>query len=132
MENKPQKNATPGIAAPSIDAYIQTFPEEIGNRLQILRETINKAAPEATETISYGMPAFRYNGILCYFAGYKNHIGFYPTGSGIKAFEHVLENLKWSKGAVQFAHTMPLPLDLVTEMVRYRVAENQAKTLKKK
>jgi uncharacterized protein YdhG (YjbR/CyaY superfamily) len=118
--------------AASIDEYILNHPEEIRLRLQQLRETIQVAAPEAQEAISYGMPAFRYNGILCYFAGYKNHIGFYPTGSGIKAFEQVLSGFKWSKGAVQFAHTKALPLELVSEMVKYRVAENQAKGLKNK
>ena len=122
----------PDAKATTVDEYIQLFAPEVQERLQLLRQTIQEAAADATETISYGMPAYKLNGILVYFAGYKNHIGFYPTGSGIKAFEQVLSGFKWSKGAVQFAHKEALPLELVSEMVKYRAAENQVKVMKNK
>lgn len=132
MEQNPQTTPLPNAKASTVDEYIQLFAPEVQERLQLLRSTIREAAPEAKEVISYGMPAYKMNGILVYFAGYKNHIGFYPTGSGIKAFEQVLAGFKWSKGAVQFAHKEALPLELVSEMVKYRVAENQANVLKNK
>lgn len=132
MEQKPQTNPMPDAKATTVDEYIQLFAPEVQERLQLLRQTIQEAAADATETISYGMPAYKLNGILVYFAGYKNHIGFYPTGSGIKAFEQVLSGFKWSKGAVQFAHKEALPLELVSEMVKYRAAENQVKVMKNK
>lgn len=132
MENIQQPSPLPNAKPSTVDEYIQAFAPEIQERLQTLRLSIQQAAPEAQEVISYGMPAYKLNGILVYFAGYKNHIGFYPTGSGIKAFEQVLSRFKWSKGAVQFAHKEALPLELVSQMVKYRVAENQAKVLKNK
>jgi uncharacterized protein YdhG (YjbR/CyaY superfamily) len=110
----------------SIDAYIATFPAEMQARLQELRATIRAAAPEAEEVISYQMPTFRLHGNLVHFAAFKGHIGFYPTSSGIAAFQERLARYKSSKGAVQFPLDEPLPLDLVAEMVRFRVAENVA------
>ncbi|NCC34429.1 MAG: hypothetical protein EOM24_20805 [Chloroflexia bacterium] len=95
-------------------------------RLQALRAAIRAAAPEAEEAISYQMPTFRLHGNLVHFAAFKGHIGFYPTPSGIAAFEERLARYKSSKGAVQFPLDEPLPLDLVAEMVRFRVAENIA------
>lgn len=108
----------------TIDEYIQRFPPEIQARLTDLRHTIHQAAPSASEKISYQMPAFALNGILVYFAGYKSHIGFYPTGSGIAAFMDKLGGYQTSKGTIQFPHDQPLPLDLVREIVLYRVSEN--------
>jgi uncharacterized protein YdhG (YjbR/CyaY superfamily) len=108
----------------NVDFYIADFPAETQELLQQLRDTIKKAAPEAEEGISYQMPAYKLNGMLVYFAGYKNHIGFYPTGSGIEAFKHKMTAYKTSKGTVQFPLNQPLPLDLITEMVRFRVSEN--------
>src|SRR6478609_1185314 len=118
----------------NIDQYISTFPEDTQLLLEKLREIIKKAAPKAEEVISYKMPAFKQNGVLVYFAGYKSHIGFYPTGSGIKAFQEEISKYKNSKGAVQFPLDKPLPVGLITKMVKYRVKEDQekAKTKAKK
>lgn len=110
----------------SIDEYISTFPPDIQTRLQQIRSAIHDAAPRAEETISYQMPAFKQNGVLVYFAAFKHHIGFYPTPSGIEAFKHKLSAYKTSKGAIQFPLDQPLPLDLVTEIVRFRVKSNSS------
>lgn len=115
----------------SIDEYIARFPDDIQTRLQTLRATIHAAAPEAEERISYQMPAFAMNGILVYFAAQKNHIGFYPTSSGIAAFENELTGYESSKGAVRFPLDQPLPLDLITRIVQFRVAEDLAKAAAK-
>ena len=113
-----------------IDQYIAGFPEEHRKKLEILRETIRQAAPGAEEDISYSMPAFKQNGILVYYAAYKNHIGFYPTGSGIVAFMSELSDYKWSKGTIQFPLDRPLPLPLITKIVKFRVEENLNKRKK--
>ncbi|HVD98423.1 MAG TPA: DUF1801 domain-containing protein [Cytophagaceae bacterium] len=111
----------------NIDDYIATFPEDTRALLERMRVIIRKAAPKAEEVISYNMPAFRQYGVLVYFAGYKNHIGFYPTGSGIMAFKEEIANYKNSKGAVQFPLDKPLPVGLITKMVKYRVQEDKEK-----
>lgn len=111
----------------NIDDYIATFPENVQHKLNELRSAIKESAPEAEEAISYGMPTFKLNGNLVHFAAYKRHIGFYPTHSGILAFEEKLSVYKHSKGAVQFPIDGPIPLDMVREMVRFRVKENQTK-----
>lgn len=111
----------------TIDAYLATQPDNVRALLQQLRTTIRKAAPGAREVISYRMPAFKQNGILVYFAGYKNHIGFYPTASGIAAFRKEFKNYKWSKGAVQFPLDQPLPLKLVEQIVKFKVKEDEGK-----
>jgi uncharacterized protein YdhG (YjbR/CyaY superfamily) len=108
----------------SVDAYIRSFPGNIQVILQQIRETIKKAAPEAEECISYQMPAYKQNGPLVYFAVAKNHIGFYPTPSGIEAFKNEFSGYKWSKGAVQFPLDQPMPLELIDRIVRFRVAVN--------
>jgi uncharacterized protein YdhG (YjbR/CyaY superfamily) len=108
----------------SIDEYITSFPEEVQKKLQALRAAIKAAAPEAEETISYQIPAFTLKGNLVYFAAYKNHIGFYPTSSGIEAFKQDLSIYESSKGTVKFPIGKPLPLDLISKIVRFRVAEN--------
>lgn len=109
------------------DEYISGFSKETRKLLEQLRKTIRKAAPKATEVISYGMAAFKMNRVLVYFAAYPKHIGFYPTPSGIKAFQKELSAYKWSKGAVQFPLDKPLPQRLITKMVKFRVAEDQQK-----
>ncbi len=114
----------------TIDEYIATFPPEVQEKLQTLRRTIKDAAPEAEEAISYQMPAFKLNGNLVYFAGFKNHIGFYAIPSGIAAFKKDLAPYKTSKGTVQFPLDKPLPLALVRKMVKFRVKENLAKKQK--
>lgn len=111
----------------SIDEYIATFPPEKQSLLGTMRATIKAAAPDAQEIISYNMPAFAQYGNLVYFAALKNHIGFYPTSSGIAAFENELSKYEGSKGAVKFPIDQPLPVDLVTRIVQYRVAENLKK-----
>jgi len=110
-----------------ISAYITRFPADLQLRLEKVRTAIRQAAPNAEEVISYGMPAFRQGSVLVYFAGYANHIGFYPTGSGIEAFKEMISKYKWSKGAVQFPHDKPLPITLIKKMTAYRV-----KTVKEK
>jgi uncharacterized protein YdhG (YjbR/CyaY superfamily) len=107
-----------------IDKYISSFPITIQEVLELLRETIRKAAPEAKEVISYSMPAFKQKRVLVYFAAYTNHIGFYPTSSGIEMFKEEFSAYKWSKGAVQFPLDKPLPLDLITRIVEFRVKED--------
>jgi uncharacterized protein YdhG (YjbR/CyaY superfamily) len=111
----------------TIDEYINTFPEDIQIILEKMRHTIRKAAPEASEVISYQMPGFKLNGSLVWFAAFKNHIGFYPTSSGIDAFKNELSSYKNSKGAVQFSLDKPIPYDLVEKIVLFRVKENLAK-----
>jgi len=92
-----------------------------------MRQTIRKAAPEAVEAISYGIPTFKLNGNLVHFAAFRKHIGFYPTSSGIRAFKKEISTYKWSKGSVQFPIDKPIPYDLVKKIVRFRVKENLKK-----
>jgi uncharacterized protein YdhG (YjbR/CyaY superfamily) len=118
---------TPGTKFTSTDEYLSVFPVQTKKVLQEIRSIIKKAAPDAEEVISYNMPAYKLNGILVYFAGYENHIGFYPTASGIEAFRKEISSYKNSKGAVQFPLGEPLPADLITKMVQFRVAETKNK-----
>jgi uncharacterized protein YdhG (YjbR/CyaY superfamily) len=121
--------------AKNIDEYIEQFPENVQTILQKLRVTITKAAPRAEEVISYQMPAFKYHGVLVYFAGYKSHIGFYPTSSPMKVFQKELAGYKTSKGAIQFPIEKAIPLTLVKNIVKFRIKENlekEAARLKKK
>jgi uncharacterized protein YdhG (YjbR/CyaY superfamily) len=111
----------------SIDEYLSTFPPETKMMLGLLRKTIRETVPQAEEVISYNMPAAKWHGMLVYYAGYKNHIGFYPTGSGIKNFQKDLTGYKTSKGTVQFPLDKPLPLSLIKKMIRFRVKENKEK-----
>lgn len=118
-------------APENTDAYIASFPEEMQVLLQQLRETILKAAPEAEEVISYGMPAYKYHGMLVYFAGWKNHIGFYAMPSGNIAFAKELSKYQGAKGSVQFPANESLPLALVTNIVKFRMKENIEKEQQK-
>ncbi|WP_407282256.1 DUF1801 domain-containing protein [Methanolobus sp. WCC1] len=111
----------------NIDEYIAMFPKEVQDKLREMRELIQETAPQAEETISYKMPTFRLNGILVHFAAYKNHIGFYPTPSGIEAFKDELSIYKHSKGSVQFPLEEPLPFDIIRKIVVFRVKENNSK-----
>lgn len=115
----------------TIDEYITQFPAEVQLILLELRRVIKEAAPEAQEKISYQMPTFYLRGNLVYFAAYKNHIGFYPTPSGIGAFKKDLSVYKSAKGSVQFPIDKPLPLELIGEIVKYRVNENIRKAEEK-
>lgn len=111
----------------TVDEYLSAFPAATKAKLKELRAAIKKAAPQAEESISYNIPAFKLNGMLVYYAGYKEHIGFYPTPSGIEAFKKELSVYKGAKGSVQFPLDKPLPLALVTKIVKYRVKENLEK-----
>jgi uncharacterized protein YdhG (YjbR/CyaY superfamily) len=113
-ENKPE----------SVDEYISAFPEHTQKLLQQMRTIIQKAAPKTEEVISYGMPAYKLNTVLVYFAGYKNHIGFYPTSSGIRLFKDQFAEYKSSKGAVQFPLDQPLPVKLIKDITTFRVKED--------
>jgi len=118
------------IKATNIDDYIAQFPEDIQERLEQMRQTIHKAAPEAVEAMSYAIPTFKLNGNLVHFAGFKNHIGFYPTPDGIENFKKELSKYASAKGSVQFPHNEPLPLAIVTRIVKYRVKQNLEKKKK--
>ncbi len=118
---------TTTIKPATVDAYIAGHPEEVRKVLEEVRAAIRKAAPEAEETISYGIPAYKLHGDLVFFAAAKKHIGFYATPSGHQAFEEELSGYKRGKGSVQFPLAEPMPLDLITRMVAARVAENKAK-----
>jgi uncharacterized protein YdhG (YjbR/CyaY superfamily) len=105
----------------SIDEYIQSQPPNIQTLLKQLRKAVHEAAPQAQEVISYQMPAFKQKVVLVYFAAFKDHIGFFPTSSGVEAFKSKLGSYKTSKGTIQFTLSQPLPLDLVKEIVHFRV-----------
>jgi uncharacterized protein YdhG (YjbR/CyaY superfamily) len=117
----------PRIKFSNIDDYIASFPPETRIILNRLRETIRKAAPEAKETINYGIPTFTLKGNLVHFAGFKNHIGFYPTPSGIEAFKKELSVYEGAKGSVKFPVSEILPFDLVGRIVEFRVKESLEK-----
>jgi uncharacterized protein YdhG (YjbR/CyaY superfamily) len=108
----------------SSDKYIENFPKEVQKLLLQLRATIRNAAPDAEESIKYGIITFVLNGNLVHFGGFKKHIGFYPSPSGIKAFEEELSVYKNSNGAVQFPLDKQLPLKLISKIVKFRVKEN--------
>lgn len=120
----------------SIDEYIATFPDSVQRILVEMRTAIKAAAPDAEEKISYQMPTFYLKGNLVHFAALKNHIGFYPTPSGIEAFKDETTAYKSTKGALQFPIDKPMPFELITKIVKFRVAENlkraEEKTGKKK
>lgn len=114
----------------SVDQYIASQAEAVKPLLESIRKTIKETVPEAEECISYQMPAYKLKGPLVYFAAYKNHIGFYPTGTGIKTFQKEIEGYKNSKGAIQFAINQPIPHDLIRKMVVFKVNENLNKKTK--
>jgi uncharacterized protein YdhG (YjbR/CyaY superfamily) len=108
----------------NIDNYIAGYPENVQKVLQQIRQTIRKAAPQAEETINYGIPTFTLNGNLVHFAAFKNHIGFYPTPSGIEKFKEELSMYEGAKGSVQFPLDKHMPLGLISKIVKFRVKEN--------
>ena len=118
-------------AAGSIDDYIANFSPDVQKILQEVRQTIRAAAPQAQEKISYQIPTFYLNGNLVHFAAFKNHIGFYPTPSGIEAFKRELSIYASAKGSVQFPIGQPMPLELIGRIVKFRVAENLKKSAAK-
>lgn len=112
----------------TIDEYIVTFPKDIQDILGKIREIIKKAAPQAQESINYGMPAYKLNKKpLVYFAAFSKHIGFYATPSGHEAFKEDLSKYKQGKGSVQFPLDQPIPFELIERIVEFRVKENLAK-----
>ena len=110
-----------------VDRYIENFPAEVQERLEKLRTIIREVAPGAEEGFSYQMPGYKYQGPLVYFAGYKNHIGFYPTPSAIEAFKKELSVYKGAKGSVQFPLDKPLPAELIRKIVKFKMKENEEK-----
>ncbi len=111
----------------NIEDYLLNFPQDVQAKLRAMRATIVAAAPDAVEKISYQMPTFVLEGNLVHFAAFKNHIGFYPTPSAIVEFCEQLKAYKCSKGAIQFPLDMPLPLELIEQIVKFRVGENLKK-----
>ncbi len=118
---------TPQVKFNTIDEYIADFPKDIQSILETIRATIREAAPNATEKISYGMPTFFLEGNLVHFAAFKKHIGFYPVPSGIVRFKKELSKYKGAKGSVQLPLDEPIPYDLISKIVKFRVKENLAK-----
>jgi len=118
----PGRAVQPGSTVNEVDEYIRSFPEEVQERLTAIRNVIRELAPQATERICMRMPTYDLNGKwLVHFAGFKKHIGFYPQPEGISAFKEKLSGYKTSKGAVQFPLNKPLPIDLIREIVSFRV-----------
>lgn len=115
----------------SVDQYFSWFSGETLERLQRIRAVLMSEIPEAKEVISYSMPAFKTTEVLVYYAVAKNHIGFYPTNSGVSEFKKELEPYQTSKGAIQFPHDQPLPLNLIADIAKFRFLEVQAKPAKK-
>jgi uncharacterized protein YdhG (YjbR/CyaY superfamily) len=115
------------LKAADIDAYIAAFPPAVRARLRKLRAAIRRAAPDAREKISYRIPTFALCGNLVHFAAYEHHIGLYPGASGVKKFARELGSYELAKGSVRFPHERPLPLELVAEIVKFRLAENLAR-----
>ena len=120
-----------GIKFQSVDEYFSTFPASTQNILAAVRETIMAAAPQASEVISYNMPAIKMHGVLVYYAAYKEHIGFYPTASPIQIFKDDLSPYKWSKGAIQFPIGEPMPFHLIGKIVKFRMQEDLEKLKRK-
>ncbi|MFD2203130.1 iron chaperone [Shivajiella indica] len=115
----------------TIEEYINAFDGETRRILQKIKETVREAAPEATESINYGIPTFKLFGNLVHFAAYKKHIGFYPAPSGMEAFKKEVEPFKTGKGTLQFSLDKPIPYDLISDIVQFRVEENKIKAGKK-
>jgi uncharacterized protein YdhG (YjbR/CyaY superfamily) len=120
----------------TIDEYIKDFPKEIQIKLEQIRTTIKKAAPDAKEVISYQIPAFKQNHVLVYFAAFKNHIGFFPTANPIKVFSSELSAYETSKGTIKFPLNKKIPLGLITKITKFRLKEDldkqELKNLKRK
>lgn len=115
-----------------IESYVNGFPAEVQVLLRQMHSTIKEIVPEAVESFKYGMPTFELNGNLVHYAGYKHHIGFYPAPDAIVAFEAALKSYKTSKGAIQFPLDQDLPVELIQQIVRYRVEQNRSRKQGKK
>jgi len=115
---------TDQTAPKSMDDYIAEFPKDVQEILENIRRTIKKAAPDAEETINYQMPTFTLKGNLVHFAAYNKHVGFYPTPTGIEKFNKELSVYEGAKGSVRFPLDKPIPFDLISKIVKFRVKEN--------
>lgn len=124
-----EKKVTP---VATVEEYISSFPPPVKILLEKIRKAITTALPDAEEVISYHMPAYKYHGMLIYFAAHKNHIGLYPFTSAISAFQKELAGYKGAKGSVQFPFDKPLPISLITKIVKFRAKENLEKAKAKK
>lgn len=111
----------------TVDAYMALQPKDLQEKLEQLRKTIRKAAPKSEEGIGYGMPSYKLQGPLVYFAYFKNHIGFFPMPDAISAFKEKLSGYELAKGTVRFPHDAPLPVKLIADMVKFRVKQNEEK-----
>jgi uncharacterized protein YdhG (YjbR/CyaY superfamily) len=111
----------------TVEEYLSSLPESSKEILQGLREAIKRVAPQAEEMISYNIPAFKFHGMLVFYAAYKTHIGFYPTHSPIRLFKKELEKYELSKGTVKFPLDKPLPLGLIKKIVKFKMSENLVK-----
>lgn len=111
----------------TVDAYIASFDEPHRSQLLEMRRLVKSAAPQATESISYGMPAYKWQGVLLYFGAFQSHIGLYPTAEGVSAFASQLGAYQCSKGAIQLPLREPLPAALISKIVHYRCRQNEAK-----
>lgn len=124
------KNDSP--TSNEIDAYIANFPKDVQDILRAIRALVREVAPDAQEKINYGIPTFTLNGNLVHYAGFKTHIGFYPTPSGIEKFKKELSKYEGAKGSVKFPLDQPIPYDLIRKITEFRVKEQQARAKKKK
>ena len=129
MRNDLKKDISP---PDTIDAYISQFPSDVQKILQKIRTIVQLAAPDATEAIKYQIPTFVLNGNLVHFAAFANHIGFYPTSSGIEKFKDELSSYKSAKGSVQFPRGQAIPFSLIKKIVKFRVKETYEKASSKK
>src|SRR5262245_47379541 len=117
----------------NVKEYIDSLPFESAENIRKMREAIKQAAPQATEKISYNMPAFELNGMLCYYAAFTNHVSLFPYSSAIVEFKSDLKNYKTSRGTIQFPIERPLPIGLIKKIIRFRVKEKlKPKVVKKK
>src|SRR6188472_4229559 len=116
----------------TVDEYMIDLPADVKKRIQQIRKTIKAAAPKADEVISYQMPGYKYLGMLVYFAAYKNHIGFYPGAGGVLEFYKKLSSFKSAKGSVQFPNDRPIPYEVISKVVKFRVKQNEEKFSLKK
>ena len=116
----------------TVDEYIALAEPKLKKALKEIRKTIKATAPKAEEVISYQMPGYKYLGMLVYFAAYKNHIGFYPGAGGVLEFYKKLSSFKSAKGSVQFPHDRPIPYDIISKIVKFRVKQNEEKFSLKK
>lgn len=116
----------------NVDEYISSFPGDVARKLSQIRKTIRAAAPKADELISYGIAGYKHHGMLIYFAGFTNHVSVYPAPRGAAAFKKELASYKGGKGTIQFPLDKPVPFELITRIIKFRMQENEAKANAKK